>query len=31
VVIIKYLTGLRKQGLDVFPYPFGPIGYGSIR
>ena len=25
VVIIEYLTGLGKQGWDVFPYPLGPI------
>src|SRR5882762_3862255 len=27
VVIIEHLARLRKQGLDVFPYPFGPIGH----
>ena len=27
VVIIEHLAGLRKQHLDVFPYPFGPIGH----
>ena len=26
VVIIEHLARLRKQGLDVFPYPLGPIG-----
>ena len=25
VVVIEHLTGLGKQGLDVFPYPLGPI------
>src|SRR5207249_9507994 len=25
VVVIEHLTGLRKQGLDMFPYPLGPI------
>src|ERR671924_882285 len=25
VVVIEYLTRLGKQGLDVFPYPLGPI------
>src|SRR5919202_1125858 len=25
VIVIEHLTRLRKQGLDVFPYPFGPI------
>src|SRR5438874_684732 len=25
VVVIEHLTGLGKQGLDMFPYPLGPI------
>src|SRR5215510_13179056 len=25
VVVIEHLTSLGKQGLDVFPYPLGPI------
>src|SRR5499427_11007580 len=25
VVVIEHLPGLGKQGLDVFPYPLGPI------
>src|SRR5919109_76215 len=25
VVIIEPLTGLRTQGLDMFPYPLGPV------
>src|SRR5215471_10577136 len=25
VVVIEHLTRLGKQGLDVFPYPLGPI------
>ena len=25
MVIIEHLTRLGKQGLDVFPYPLGPI------
>src|SRR5215510_5689009 len=25
VVVIEYLTGLGTQGLDMFPYPLGPI------
>ena len=25
VIIIEHLTRLRKQGLDVFPDPLGPI------
>src|SRR5262245_66131810 len=27
VIIIEHLARLRKQGLDVFPYPLGAIGY----
>src|SRR6266540_4198640 len=27
VVIIEHLTGVGKQGLDVFPYPRGAISY----
>src|SRR6267378_6534721 len=25
VVVIQHLTSLGKQGLDMFPYPLGPI------
>ena len=25
VIVIEHLTRLRKQGLDVFPDPLGPI------
>ena len=25
MVVIEHLTRLGKQGLDVFPYPLGPI------
>src|SRR5919202_2448761 len=25
VIVIEHLARLRKQGLDVFPYPLGPI------
>src|SRR5213078_4471940 len=25
VVVIEHLTGLGQQGLDMFPYPLGPI------
>jgi hypothetical protein len=27
VIIIEYLARLRKQGLDVFPYPLCSIGH----
>ena len=27
VVIVEHLTGLGKQGLDMFPYPRGPIAH----
>src|SRR5262245_27859242 len=25
VIVLEHLTGLRKQGLDMFPDPLGPI------
>ena len=27
VILIEHLARVRKQGLDVFPYPLGAIGY----
>ena len=29
VIVIEHLTGLRKQGLDVFPYPLRSIGHDT--